>query len=256
MTLTTIIPTFNRPNFLKQCLKSVANQTIKPDEIFIIDNNKDSNINKKVFSECLKELNLNLKYFENYGNIQSLRNDPAKVSNCELISFLDDDDQWKNNYVEKSLDLFRSKNIDALYTSMDVVDENNSILSEIILNKDYKLSEILVFNPGFFHSNLIIKKNTFLKLNGFESKSGAADRNFFIKLKENKINYFINESKLVIRCDHSSQWSKDNKKMLIDKIIFYLKNFYRIDLLNNYKYIKNMMRIFINFIKEKFNRFF
>ena len=71
MTLTTIIPTFNRPYFLKQCLKSVANQTIKPDEIFIIDNNKDSNINKKVFSECLKEINLNLKYFENYGNIQS-----------------------------------------------------------------------------------------------------------------------------------------------------------------------------------------
>ena len=106
MKLATIIPTYNRPDFLKKCLRSIAEQTVQPNEIYIIDNNKNSNINKKTFDEINEKFDLNLKYFQNFGNIQSLRNDPAKITNCELISFLDDDDQWKKTYVETCLDLF------------------------------------------------------------------------------------------------------------------------------------------------------
>ena len=244
MKLATIIPTYNRPDFLKKCLRSIAEQTVQPNEIYIIDNNKNSNINKKTFDEINEKFDLNLKYFQNFGNIQSLRNDPAKITNCELISFLDDDDQWKKTYVETCLDLFNKKNIDAIYTSMDVVNENNTLLSEIVLNTDYKLSEVLIFNPGFFHSNLIIKKEIFLKLNGFESKSGAADKNFFIKLQNYRINYFLNNKKLVIRCAHSSQWSKNYKKMFYDKVNFYSKNFYKMSIVDNYKYIKNIIKKF------------
>jgi len=175
MKLAAIIPTYNRPLFLRQCLNSIEKQTVKPDEVYLIDNNKNSEINRNIFFEIEKKSNLNLKYIQNYGNIESLRNDPVKISNCELISFLDDDDQWKEKYIERSLNLFTTKNIDALYTSMDVVNEKNFKLSEIILNKDYDTSELLIFNPGFFHSNLIVKKEIFLNLRGFESKSGASD---------------------------------------------------------------------------------
>ena len=33
-----IIPTFNRPAFLAEALKSVLNQTMRPEEIIIVDN--------------------------------------------------------------------------------------------------------------------------------------------------------------------------------------------------------------------------
>lgn len=34
-----VIPTFNRKELLIQCLEAVSNQTLKPQKIFVMDNN-------------------------------------------------------------------------------------------------------------------------------------------------------------------------------------------------------------------------
>ena len=107
---------------------------------------------------------------------------------------------------------------------MKVIDLNEKKLSEINLEKDYDIKKLLVFNPGFFHSNLIIYKDIFLDLNGFQSNSGASDKDFFIKLKNNNIHFFINPEKLVYRCDHYISGVK-TIKMSADKIVFLQKNF-------------------------------
>ena len=251
MKITTIIPTYNRPELLKKCIISIQKQKYKPDEILIIDNNKKSDVNEKLFNNISNSTSLNLKYIKNYKTIQSLRNDPVNETKSELISFLDDDDQWKSDYLENSIKIFREDNPDAIYTSMDVININGDILSEIILKDSYEASELLVFNPGFFHSNLIVKRDIFLKLNGFESESGAADKNFYIKLVKNNCKVIINQSKLVIRCDHINQWSKDYKKMYKDKLIFLRNNFNKLNLNEKYLSVKNIIKYFLRNIKSK-----
>ena len=251
MKITTIIPTYNRPELLKKCIMSIQKQKYKPDEILIIDNNKKSDVNEKLFNNISNSTSLNLKYIKNYKTIQSLRNDPVNETKSELISFLDDDDQWKSDYLENSIKIFREDNPDAIYTSMDVININGDILSEIILKDSYEASELLVFNPGFFHSNLIVKRDIFLKLNGFESESGAADKNFYIKLVKNNCKVIINQSKLVIRCDHINQWSKDYKKMYKDKLIFLRNNFNKLNLNEKYLSVKNIIKYFLRNIKSK-----
>ena len=180
MKIATIIPTLNRPAFLEKAILSISRQKLKPNEIFIVDNNKEKNTNYSLFIKLKKKTKLNLIYVKNHGSIQSLRNDTVFKTNCEIISFLDDDDQWHETYLDKSLEIFKSKKVKAIYTSMQVIDLNEKKLSEINLEEDYDIKKLLVFNPGFFHSNLIIYKNTFLDLNGFQSNSGASDKDFFI----------------------------------------------------------------------------
>ena len=251
MMLSLIVCTYQRAEALNRLLASVVIQTTYPDEILIIDNNKKSDVNEKLFNNISNSTSLNLKYIKNYKTIQSLRNDPVNETKSELISFLDDDDQWKSDYLENSIKIFKEDNPDAIYTSMDVININGDILSEIILKDSYEASELLVFNPGFFHSNLIVKRDIFLKLNGFEGESGAADKNFYIKLIKNNCKVIINQSKLVIRCDHINQWSKDYKKMYKDKLIFLRNNFNKLNLNEKYLSVKNIIKYFLRNIKSK-----
>lgn len=39
LTLSIVIPVYNEENYIGQCLKSIADQTIKPDEVIVVDNN-------------------------------------------------------------------------------------------------------------------------------------------------------------------------------------------------------------------------
>lgn len=102
MTITTIIPTYNREKFLPRCIESVLNQTIMPNEIILIDDGSIDNT-REIASKY------DIKYIrqENSG-VSSARNLGIKNSNCEYITFLDSDDMWHNEKLEKQIN-FHSK---------------------------------------------------------------------------------------------------------------------------------------------------
>ena len=60
--------------------------------------------------------NLNLEYLDDFSPITQIRNTAVFETDGDLIAFLDDDDQWHQDYISKSIDLFKKKNLDALYT--------------------------------------------------------------------------------------------------------------------------------------------
>ena len=63
MKLFTVIVTFNRPHFLRKCINSIISQTIKPSKIYIVNNNKLKNDNKKIYEEYKNKINI--EYLDN-----------------------------------------------------------------------------------------------------------------------------------------------------------------------------------------------
>jgi len=157
MYLVTIIPTLDRADFLRKSISSIIKQNRKPDKVIIINNNKKSNINREIFNEFKN--NLNLEYLDDFSPITQIRNTAVFETDGDLIAFLDDDDQWHQDYISKSIDLFKKKNLDALYTSYDLVDLNEKKLSEINLKDDYNIDEVLVYNPGFLKNSKVLIQN-------------------------------------------------------------------------------------------------
>jgi len=87
-----IIPTYNRVYYLINAIKSVLDQTYKNFEIIVIDDGSvddTRNIIKK-YDE--------IKYF--YVNHVGLEN-----AKGEYIAFLDSDDQWFKNKLEKQIEI-------------------------------------------------------------------------------------------------------------------------------------------------------
>ena len=99
MKLSTIIVTRNRADLLKDCLSALVRQTIKPDEVIVVDNNSNDNT-KDVVSNFNKKLLI--KYiFEPRVGIPIARNTGIKNAKYGIIAFTDDDCVADTNWVKE-----------------------------------------------------------------------------------------------------------------------------------------------------------
>ena len=102
-TVSIIIPSYNRPAYLKEAVISSINQTIKPKEIFIIDDGSDSIHVDEILK--LEELDSCVKIFLQKGNkgVSRCRNIGLKEATGKYIIFLDDDDTLNPDMIKHSL---------------------------------------------------------------------------------------------------------------------------------------------------------
>ena len=93
-----IIPTFNQCNLLKKALQSVFKQNFKSYEIIVIDNHSTDNTYKVIKSFKKKIIYSKIK---NFGSIGKSRNIGIKKSHGKWLAFLDSDDTWSDNKLQK-----------------------------------------------------------------------------------------------------------------------------------------------------------
>src|SRR5258708_6981840 len=96
-----IVPTHNRPAFLRKTLQTILQQTYQNMEILIISNGFNAH-NKKV---CEDFSDKRLFYFEqeNSGGPASTRNCGIKRARGKYVAFCDDDDLWMQDKLEKQV---------------------------------------------------------------------------------------------------------------------------------------------------------
>lgn len=124
-----IITTYKRADYLEEAIFSVANQTYQNIEILIIDDGSIVNYAKTI---CSKYKNCTYYYKEN-GGLSSARNFGVSKTKGEYIAFLDDDDRWVLNKLEKQVQVLDDMNdIDCVHSSALVIDANGMETGEII----------------------------------------------------------------------------------------------------------------------------
>ena len=112
MSLVTIcITTYNRKELLPFTLKSVINQTYQDTEILIIDDYSNDGTQELITKELLK-IDSRIKYIrhENNKGLAAARNTAIFHASGKYFTFIDDDDQWKPNFVEEFVQLAENYN--------------------------------------------------------------------------------------------------------------------------------------------------
>jgi GT2 family glycosyltransferase len=131
--ISVLIPTYNRPKFLRRALLSVLNQTRLPDEIIISDDNPSSSENFEAIRDLIERYSI-VKYKKNKRNIGVIKNylkllDEAKY---EYIKFLADDDflhPQALELMEKVLDT--NKEISLVSSKRIAVNSEEEIIQKI-----------------------------------------------------------------------------------------------------------------------------
>lgn len=130
-TIDVIIPVYNGQDFIVAALKSVLTQTLQPTTIIIVnDGSTDSTAS---LLETFKQhctIPIIIITQENAG-LSNARNSGIRHVTAEYIAFLDADDVWKNNKLEKQIELFTTSNLENLglvYSSYEIIDHQGNLI--------------------------------------------------------------------------------------------------------------------------------
>lgn len=127
-----ITPTYNCGNYIEKTIKSVINQTYKKWEMIIVDDCSTDNTE-----------NIVRKYQQQYPNIIYIildknsgaavsRNTALKNAKGRYIAFLDSDDLWMSEKLEKQINFMKNNNYYFSYTNYEEIDENDNSLNKLI----------------------------------------------------------------------------------------------------------------------------
>ncbi|WP_104722617.1 glycosyltransferase family 2 protein [Helicobacter mesocricetorum] len=106
-----IIPVYNVEQYLKQCLDSIINQTLKEIQILCInDGSTDGSLN--ILKEYAKEDKRIQIFNKENGGLGSARNLGIKFINAECVYFVDSDDWLEIDALEKLYSLLQKTNAD------------------------------------------------------------------------------------------------------------------------------------------------
>lgn len=176
-----IIPTKNRPNLLRNSVDSVLNQSYENWELYIVnDSNKEVIINQidpRIFL-------VNNKFLP---GANGARNTGINLCSGKYIAFLDDDDAWEKNKLEKQYKLMESTNGILSYTGKRIIYKTRDVIKEKSSYQRVYCSPRVTLQ---FHnyigtiSSIMIRSNVFKKYNvKFDEKIQILqDYDFYLQL--------------------------------------------------------------------------
>lgn len=253
-TISCIIATHKRDKFLKQSIESVLKQTHPPLEIIISDN-IPSKKTKKLVKKIAKKNSLPIKYIGHIlgGKGCISRNLAVSESKGDYISFLDDDDIWDLNYLKKINSLIHKKKSSIIYSWLIDWHKNEKKLGKKI-KIGLNIKDFLIKNPGSVISNLVVKKDIFISLGGFDEYIHPSyDKDFIIRAIYFGHKYDVLKDGLVyMRRDNHGRESEFSKNFLIGMKKFYKKHHFHY---NIYLKIKFWMKYWIIYFKLIINNY-
>lgn len=146
-----IIPMHNSAKHINQCINSILNQTYKNWEIIVID---DASEDESV--ELVKKYNDNrIKIIELKENVGAglARNKGIEVANGDYICFLDSDDYWVLDKLEKQIKLMEQNNYTFIYGGYDYL--KNGIRKKAKVPSSLNYNQLLK-NHSIFTSTVML----------------------------------------------------------------------------------------------------
>ena len=236
-----------RKELLNKAIRSIKNQTLKPKEVIIVDNNKELN-NRYLVNKLNNNSSINFKYFKftKKGGAFGVRNFFVKKISTQYVAFLDDDDFWDKNYLLEFSKLNNYKKYDLILTNTNFIQSGKKNVIFHIDEKDFTIEKIGLYNPGIRSSATIVKTKSFLKIKGYDLKLyyGSADKDFLVNFIKAKMKIKINKKVLVSYLLHPQSHSRNNVLMLKSIIKYYNKHRCNISNLYKLRYLKRMFILY------------
>ncbi|MBE7445024.1 MAG: glycosyltransferase family 2 protein [Planctomycetia bacterium] len=181
-----VIPTYNREHTIVRAIQSVLNQTYKTLEILIIDDNSTDNT-EKVIQGFKDDRMKYLRHTCNMGG-SAARNSGIRIAKGEYIAFLDSDDEWLPEKIEKQLNIFFKSDdtVGVVYTGFYVVNEYGEIHNQMIPNERGSLFSKLLVGNCVGTTSIILAKTCYLRrIEGFdETLPSCQDWDLYLRLSE------------------------------------------------------------------------
>jgi glycosyltransferase involved in cell wall biosynthesis len=179
-----IVPTYNRGYCIAACLRSVLDQSFKNFEIIVVDDASKDDTRAQVDSVGDPRIRY-VAHEKNKGGAAA-RNSGIRVAGGEFIAFLDSDDYWHPEKLDKQISALQKLGLGygLSYTWISCVDEEGKEVLRINPDIDGDcFQEMLVSNFIGSFSNIVVRKALLLEVGALdETFRSCQDWDLFIRL--------------------------------------------------------------------------
>ena len=132
MTISAVIPAYNSADFIADAINSILKQTYPVAEIIVVDDGSSDNT-----EHIVRNLPGNIHYYKQTNQGPSVaRNQGIKMAGGDWIAFLDADDQWTPDKIEKQMaTLNRYPELQLIAGDMSEIDGQDKLLTPSVLAK-------------------------------------------------------------------------------------------------------------------------
>ncbi len=227
-----IMPAYNTGKYIEASILSVIAQTFKNWELLVIDdcstdNTKEVLVKYAQLDARIKPIFRNI----NGGKPSIAKNSAIPYIKGSYIAFLDSDDLWMEDKLQKQLSIMQKKDYALCYTGGNLINQDSSTIGFFI--PKYQCGNIfqeMLLRYEINNQSVLIKRNLFTKFN--EDITIGEDYNIFMNIVFNNKVCAIKE-KLVAYRVHENSITK-SKIDLSDGVLFTLS-----ELNNKYSILKS-----------------
>lgn len=232
MKISIVITCYNYGHYLTGAIESALQQTFSDFEIFIIDDGSTDN-SEEVANRYLIDSRVNYIKQENGGQAKA-KNAGIRLANGELIAFLDADDRWAIDKLQKQVLLFADPDIGVVYSRAKYIDDKGieipyQLSSPWLQPKRGKVTEALFMDNFVPFSSSIVRKACLERFGCFdETLRMGIDWDLWLRISTAYTFDFVDEPLFEYRMGHSGQMSKnmEERQRCSDRIMEnFLKNF-------------------------------
>jgi teichuronic acid biosynthesis glycosyltransferase TuaG len=176
-----IIPAFNCEDTLRETVQSALAQTYSSLEILIVDDASKDNT-AGVMQELADEDNrIRVFFLSQNGGVANARNFLFQHVEGEFVAFLDGDDVWKSDKLEKQIQLLESEKCDLAYSSYSFIDgEGNDIGHDKIVPMHCSFKALLKEN--YVLPSTVVMRSTWLQDRAMDGTYSHEDFVFWLGL--------------------------------------------------------------------------
>lgn len=225
-----IITTFGVAKNLKRAIDSVINKTYSHFEIIIVDDNNPESFARKYTEKIISQYNdKRLNYIKHKKNMNGAvaRNTGIKYSKGKYISFLDNDDFYILDRLDRCVSILRNNNQYGIIYTNTIYVINKKIIGINRVKDTNNPSKSILLNEKFLGtgSNIFIKKSVITQLNGFDEQFiRHQDLEFILRALQITKIYPLSEN-LVIK-DISNKYNIPKYKKYCKAKAMYFKKFH------------------------------
>ena len=184
--ISVIIPLYNKEHYIEQTIRSVLSQIYTDFELIIVnDGSTDKSIDvvKKIIDPRITCIS------QNNQGVSAARNAGIKIAQGEYIAFLDADDEWKPEYLEKMHLLAKEYSQFSVFCAAQTNRLINTLPLGVSIVEDHCL-----YNYIYFTGSMLIKKEIFQETGLFrEGIQLGEDRDMWLRICCNNPTVYLNE---------------------------------------------------------------
>jgi len=207
--ISVVIPTFNRASLLPRALDSVLAQTFMPTEIIVVDDGS-TDTTRQLMKD--RYPGIDYLYLANKG-VSHARNAGVARSNCRWLAFLDSDDQWLPDKLERQWHALQAEPHYRLCHTDEIWIRNGKRVNP--MNKHAKQGgyifekclPLCVISP----SSVVLCRQLFERLGGFdETLPACEDYDLWLRICASRPVLYLDEPLLRKYGGHPDQLSRQH----------------------------------------------